>query len=310
MRLIVHRLRVEAHDLVELVLVPGLAAALPWRWCFALFKRLAGWRFLYRGACERAALQAQARGWAGVDGRAFERARRLLTIVDHADMYLARARSDAWMRRHLKVDGEWPAAGGPMLLFTFHWGAGMWGLRHAAGAGLTPNALVAPLNPAHYPGRAVCLRYSLARNATVAAALRRVPLDVSGSLRPALKALRAGEPVLAVVDVPADHASASEEISFLGMAARVPRPLFRLAVDQGIPVVIYLTGIRMSDGERTLRIRQLGVRRDVGELIRDTFAVLEEAVRDDPAAWHFWGVAERFFSRPHAGSALQPALEA
>ena len=35
------RLRGEARDLIELVLVPGLAAVLPWRWCFVLFRSLA-----------------------------------------------------------------------------------------------------------------------------------------------------------------------------------------------------------------------------------------------------------------------------
>ncbi|MBR0567235.1 hypothetical protein J5J83_14015 [Azoarcus sp. L1K30] len=289
------RVRAEWQDLVELVLVPGLAAVLPWWLCFRIFHRLSGWRFLYRASCEVAVAQAAARGWCS-DPLGFERARRLLTIIDHADLYLARTRSDAWMRRHLEIAGEWPAARQPGLLFTFHWGAGMWGLRHAAASGLTPNALVAPLNAAQFDGRALCHRYSQARNGTVARALRRPPLDASASLRPALKALRAGEQVLAVVDVPADHASASEEITFLGMKARVPRPLFRLAVEQALPVTIYLTGVCRETGKRTLSIHQLGVSNDIHALIRDTFAVLEAAVRDDPAAWHFWGVAERFFS--------------
>mgnify|MGYP001006485533 FL=1 len=38
-----HALRVQARDLLELWLLPGLAALLPWRWCFALYRRQARW---------------------------------------------------------------------------------------------------------------------------------------------------------------------------------------------------------------------------------------------------------------------------
>ncbi len=290
------RLRSEGRDLVELVLVPGLAAVLPWRWCFAVFKCLAGWRFLYGAACDAALAGARERGWAG-DARAFLRARRLLTIVDHADMYLARSRTDAWMSRHLRVTGRWPEAGEAALLLTFHWGAGMWGLRQAAASGLTPNALIAELRPEYFTGRSLAYRYAQVRNATVARALRRPPLDVSANLRPALKALRACEPVLAVVDVPADNVAASEPILFLGLHAHVPRALFRLAVERRIPVTVYLTGMDMSDGERFLHIHTLGVRDDVGTMVKEVFDLLEKAVRENPVAWHFWGIAERFFDR-------------
>ena len=42
------RLKREVRDLFELVLIPGLAAVLPWPVCFALFKRISNWRWLYR----------------------------------------------------------------------------------------------------------------------------------------------------------------------------------------------------------------------------------------------------------------------
>ena len=44
------RLKREVRDLFELVLIPGLAAVLPWPVCFALFKRISNWRWLYREA--------------------------------------------------------------------------------------------------------------------------------------------------------------------------------------------------------------------------------------------------------------------
>lgn len=288
------RCKVEGRDALELVLLPGLAIVLPWRVCFPLFRYLSRWTFLYRSSCERAFVQARQRGWVH-DEAQWLHSRRLMTLVDHADLYLTRFRGDAWMKRYLRVQGQWLAADQAAILCTFHWGAGMWGLRHAGAAGGKGHALVAPFDRSHFAGRWVLYHYAKARIASVAAALNSETLDVSRSLRPALRALRANEQVLAAVDVPADQFSTSEAITLLGMPARVPKALLRLAVEQRIPVTVYLTGIDLSSGERFLSIRQLGVRDTLEPLIRDVFLELEAAIRECPPAWHFWGESERFF---------------
>jgi lauroyl/myristoyl acyltransferase len=197
----------------------------------------------------------------------------------------------------MDVQGEWPPAGQPGLICTFHWGAGMWGLRHARASGLKAHALVAPLAGAHFGGRRVLLAYARARTAEVARALGCPALETSVSLRPVLQALRRGEQVLAAIDVPADQVSASEEIGLLGMRARVPRGLLRLAVDERLPVTVYLTGLNVGTGRRLLRIHPLGVYEDLGQLMQDVFAFLDQAIREDPPAWHFWGEAGRIFVR-------------
>jgi lauroyl/myristoyl acyltransferase len=292
------RLRVQVRDLLECVLIPGLAALMPWPWCFRVFRLLSRWKFLYREAVEASRHHAQAAGWLENSPDAVERwrrARRLMHMVDHADLYLARTRSDQWMSRHLQVDGRWPSADHAGVLCTFHWGAGMWGLRHAASCGLKAHALVAPLDPAHYAVKTLFFRYAKLRNATVAKALGRTPLAVAGSLRPVVAALRAGEQVLAAVDVPADQVSASDSIPFLGLRARVPRGLLRLAVAQRVPVTVYLTGYDPRSGQRTLRIRAVPAQATVEAMMQAVFAHLEAAIRERPELWHFWSVADRFF---------------
>jgi len=290
------RLRVEARDLFELVVLPGLAAFLPWRLAYRALRRLALVLDPYRDASAAALGQAQARGWVG-DAAHWLLVRKLVTLVDHADLYLAKTRSDAWLDRYVDVQGEWPAPGQAGLICTFHLGAGMWGLRHARASGLKAHAIVAPLEGQHFAGRRVMLAYARARTAEVARSLGCPTLDMSVSLRPVLQALRRGEQVVAAVDVPADQVSASEEISLLGAAARVPRGLLRLAVDQQLPVTVYLTGLQVESGRRFLHIHQLGVRNDLHQLIEEVFAFLDEAIRKDPPAWHFWGEADRVFVR-------------
>ena len=105
------RLRVEARDVLELLLLPGLAAVLPWRWSFALFRRMAGWPWLYRAQCMHALAQAQGAGMAP-DAARWLREYRLVILTDHADHYLARTRSDAWLRRHVRATGDWGVAPG------------------------------------------------------------------------------------------------------------------------------------------------------------------------------------------------------
>lgn len=291
-----HRARVEARDALELVAIPALAALLPWRWCFALFKRLSRWPWLYRGAVDAAWAQAQALGVAtpaqGADWRA---ARRLVTLVDHADFYLSRTRGPRWMARHLRVEGAWPAGDQAGVMCTFHWGAGMWGLRHAGAAGLRAHALVAPLDGAMFTGRSVLHRYARARTAEVSRALGQPALDVSATLRPAIRALRAGEQVMAAVDVPGDQVSATTTVPLWGRSAQMPRGLLRLACDQGAPVTVYLTGFDRHSGERTLRIVPLPLLSDTDALAQQVFAHLDAAVHADPVAWHFWAEAPRFF---------------
>ena len=291
------RVRREARDLIELVLVPGLAAVLPWRWCFAIFKRLARVQWLYGAACAQALAQAQAFGQvAPADAERWLAVRRLVTLVDHADHYLAITRSNAWMQRHLHVQGQWPSPDAPGIFCTFHWGAGMWGLRHAHSTGLQGHALVAAMEGTPFAGRRVLQWYVKARTRSVESALGRLPLVVSGSLRPVIQALRRNEQVLAAVDVPPDQVDSSIEVRLLGMQARMPKGLLRLAVSQGVPVTVYINGLDVDTGQRWLRITPLGVWQDVDALVPAVFDLLEAALREEPAAWHFWGEAPRFFS--------------
>ena len=292
------RLRTEMRDLLELVLLPGLAAILPWRWCFPIFKRLARQRWLYRVPCETALQQARSRGWVGENEAHWLWVRRLITLVDHADHYLGLWRSDAWMQEHLQVEGQWPALDQAVLLTTFHWGAGYWGLRHAAAHGLHPHALVASLGTEVYQGRTVLSWYASARNANVANTLGAATIDIAQHLKPVIRALRNNRALLGVLDVPADESKASFPIELLGMKANVPRGLLRLAVDSQVPVVLYITGLNTITGRRLLQIKPLGVGSSVGGLATQVFAELEQLIAQDAPAWHFWGIADRFFEPP------------
>ncbi len=289
------RCTLEVSDAIELVLLPGLAAVLPWKICFALFRRIARWDWLYREDCHGALAQARLRGWSGVNEKHWLWVRRLTTLVDHADLYLCMTRTDAWMQRHLTAKGSWVQTGQPAVLCTFHWGAGFWGLRHASANGLNPHALVAPVDKKIFAGRGLRYLYVKTRVSQVSKTLKNSAIDVSGNLRPALQALRRSEQLMAAIDVPSDQASASTAVTILGMPASVPRGLLRLAVQLGVPVQVYLTGLDTQTGDRFLRITTISKHQNVAGLANEIFSLLEQAIAEDSPAWHFWGISERFF---------------
>jgi phosphatidylinositol dimannoside acyltransferase len=295
MKRLVGRVGDEARDLLELVLVPGLAIFLPWSWCFRIFRLLTRFNLLYRESCQQPYEFARRHGWLH-DLTLWQRQRRLVMMVDHADYYLVRFRHiRRWMKRHMDVNGAWPAADQPAILASFHWGCGMWALWHAGLAGLHPHALVAPLRRQMFPGRLIRYFYFRARNDAVRDALGSDLLDVSASLKPMLKALRNQGQVIALLDVPPGQVAASQPVPFLGLRARMPLGFLRVAAERGLPLTLYVNGFRLSDGHRFLRILELPATPDPQALARLAFAQLEILIRETPVLWHYWEVAERFF---------------
>ena len=289
-----HWLRVQVRDAIELFALPALAAMLPWPLCFAVYKRLARLPWLYRNAALRALVEAKAR--TSIDDSAqWLYQRKLVTLVDHADLFLSAFRSQRWVSRYVHVSGQWPAPGQPHILCTFHWGAGMWSLRHIRNAGLDARALAAPLSGMQFQGRPVLYLYARWRTARSARELGNPTIDASASLRPVLTSLRAQEQIVAVVDVPADAVAAASTVPMLGGKISVPRGLLRLAAEKGVAVTVFTVGIDLDTGHRNLLITWLEPTPDPDVLISNVFREMERALLSQPAAWHFWGEANRFF---------------
>lgn len=103
----------------------------------------------------------------------------------------------------------------------------------------------------------------------VAKVLGRPTLDVSATLRPALRTLMQNGQVFAAIDVPSDQVAASVPLKITGMNALVPSALLRVAVERKIPITLYNTGFSYETGERELSIQTFA-----------PFSTLDEAVAD------------------------------
>lgn len=289
------RLKRECRDLLELVLLPGLAAVLPWAACFKVFKLIARWGWLYNAQCSEALVQAQQLDRCGEDTAAWLFERRLVTLLDHADHYLLRTRSARWMDRHVTVHGRWEPGGHAALLWTFHWGMGMWALRHARANGLNaPMVLASPAGP-DFVGRTVFGMYIRARMRSVELALGEPVIFVPGGMSQVRGALGRGQQLVVVMDVPQDQVAVTRLTPLLDMPVSVPAVLPQMAVDQSLPVTVFYMGVDWATGRRILHIAPLGVHDDAKVLTDKAFAHLDHLLRTAPAAWHLWAQAPRFF---------------
>jgi hypothetical protein len=288
--------RTQIRDALELFVLPGLAAVLPWRLCFAVFRQLAKYPGLYREATEAGWVWAH-KTMPTLEAQKWQRERRLLTLVDHADWVLSMTRSKRWLRRHVAVQGQWPTPGTSQVICTFHWGAGMWTLPAMRQAGLQVHALAATLQGQQFAARPVLHAYARWRTGQVVKALGHPTLDVTASMRPVLQALKDHECLLGVLDVPADNFGSGVAVQMFGQDALVPKGLLRLAADKQLPVTVYLTGLDFETGRRKWVIQTLGVVPHAQKLLDEVFALLNQAVKDKPSCWHLWSEMPRFIQK-------------
>lgn len=293
-----HRLRVESRALLELVLLPGLAAVLPWAWCFALFRRLARRDWLYR-ADARASLAAAREEIPVADAPEWLARFRLARLVDHADFWLSRCRSDRWLDRHLVWEGAERLPAAPFVAVFFHAGPGFWPLRALARRHGGVVALAAPLDLRSRAGSWVGFVYGALRQREMQRAARRALLIPPGTVRRGGAALARGEVVMGAPDVPGEPRRAREVHAF-GRCARLPGGLLDMARQAGVPVAV-LAFPPDACGGRRLRVMACldGADPALAQAVAEHW---EAVIRDAPWAFNLWPVFQRFFHTPVVNS--------
>lgn len=282
-------LRPALRNLLQLWLLPLAVALLPWRLGWPLARFLTRLPKLYRREQFVTENGLRAAGFAPPDA-GFLRRQRLLRLLDYSDLFLSMTRSDRWIARHIDVEGQWPAQG-PFLVLTFHWGAGLWGLRHMHSVGVSSHSLSNELDPAKYAGEPFALAYDRLRNRETARVLGG-PVHLRGSqVRHMLRALEDGENILGLIDVPVTDPRNAAEVQLLGRRARLPTGLLRIAQRCKAPVVAFWTGIDWATGRRRLVIRPPLRVDDVDAAARALAAELDPLLQQWPDHWHLWPVA-------------------
>ena len=286
----------ELRAALERVLLPGLAAVLPWSWCARLFWQLARAEPLYRGEVDAA--WEHARHYLPTDPL-WKRRARFHLLVDNADYFLSLVRGRRWMERHIRVTGSENLHAGvnAMLLVTFHWGQGFWALRWLRERGQPAAWLHAPVASRLRPGEYVSGLMGRLRIRQVGRLSGARPIPVGGSIAAMRERLQqAGLPVMAMPDAPLRPGQRTLAVELLGRPARIAAGVITMAAQEGVPVQAYTMRVDPRTGKRHLAIGPRLVESDPAVLAQALADVLSGAIREDPSAWYVWAFAGGFFA--------------
>lgn len=286
-------------DLIELFLLPALAAIIPWPLCFRIFKYLAGFDCLYRSDVQGALRQAEPT--LGIkDVYTWASAYRLTKLVDHADLYLSLFRSDRWLDKYVTVTGPgWPDDGAPFMAITFHWGAGMWSLRHLKrhlNRSKKPiSGLMKGFERSEFFSRFIRYCYVKLRSYAISMAgvKNLIFLDPSSYFK-LKRAVKSSPCLLALFDVPTIRQHNIINAQLFGHNMRLPRGLAYLAANEGIKIVAYSVSIDRENGLRRINISEPMISNKEEELSDYLVKEFKKAVYSDTPSWHCWEYVNLF----------------
>lgn len=279
-------------EMVEWVLLPGLAALLPWSLHFRLLRRIARSDRLLRAETTRAAAGYRAFHGHSPDPAWLAR-HRLVLLVDRADAALIATRSDRWLDRHVLRSGRWPA--GPCLAVTFHFSAGLWSMRDLHRAGHRASFVSRRFVREDFAGRLIPYLAARMRFSLVARAGGAPVIYTGGGTRAIRAAFADGRTVVGLIDVPPQTHGAHPPVRFMNREARFPSGMVELAAEAGIPIVGYVLGIDSRTGRRTIEV-SAPLTGSPSAQCAELATMLDRAIGADSAAWQLWSCAPEFFA--------------
>ncbi len=294
----------QLRDAIECVLVPATVALLPFRAGLALARALARIPSLYRRHAEGFAEGAARLGFAP-DPQALLRRRRLYVLLDHVDLFWTRWHGDRWIARHLRIEGDWPADGKPFVVVFFHWGNGLFGIRHLAIRGFRASLIGRPVAEEQLKPFPIALWYARARYAASAANGRAEVIYWGGAKARITEALR--DPlrtVLGAIDVPPTETHSLTPVNLLGRPTQFTHGLVKLAREQGWRLVPMHLGLDPAARARVLRIDAPidPAAAPLEHTMQRLADLVGERIAADPAAWWLWAWVGKFFPETEAES--------
>lgn len=301
--------RLQARDLLECVLLPATIALLPYRLGLAVARaasRLPLYRDYVQGFAEGAARHGKAD-----DPDALRRRRRFYVLVEHVDLYWARWRGDRFVRGHIDVRGAWPDDGTPFIAVFYHWGNGLFAVRHLALAGYTAHLVLRPVDDVQLGHRPIQVWYGRAR-AAAAAAAGGAPIIFWGGAKARIAAAldTPWHAVLGMVDVPPSETHTLTPVTLLGKPTAFTHGLVQIARERGLRLVCMHLGFDAALRRRVLEIEAPidPARVELPVLMQQLADRIDARIDQDPAAWWLWAWVDQFFvgQAPPASPPVEP----
>lgn len=278
----------------QTLVVAGVAWLLPWPLAFRALRFLTRFSIMCSGLAPQVRVRAPQLSAQPDLVRHFE----LHRLVDMADHFLTQKYGAAWMRRHLLISGDPlpPADEMPKAIFlNLHYGQGFWALRHFRDRGWPLSLLYRPppLRPAWGERLESWLGWRRMRQAAVLGGAPGIAAN-PGCMALMRERLRQAS-LIAMPDVPPEAGQRTVPLTLFGRPARFPAGVIRLAVESGVPAVIYVMWVDPATGDRHFHIRGPFVGLDEEGLAQVLGEQLENSVRAYPAAWRLLHWSEGYF---------------
>jgi hypothetical protein len=298
----VRRLRSLLSDGFWLYLFPALAVVMPWRWYFALCRRMTRARHPYRAAVDEQ-LGYAATLLPDIDRDRFRDEQALIKFVDAADFYLNLARSHRWFRRHVRVEGEWPAPGA-LLLLGSHWGAAHWIWRDLAHRGIRAWFVARHTDAADFGRGRLARWYGRFRGWGIRRA-GCAGVVTTGGARSRIEALLArGDALVVLNDVPVGPGRRSAPATLLGRSVNLPVGAIDTALRGNARFALFAMALDPQTGRRTLSIQPLPAAHpvdDAAAIVAAHAAFLDPRLRTCPGSWQIWSLAPQLFAQADQG---------
>ena len=289
-------LRLESRALLELYLIPGVCALMPWALGFRWLRFCSRLRWLYRA--EWQASLVQARQFVRIDDTAlWARQFRLNRLVDHADFWTSRTRSRRWLRHHAKDGDPWPQLDTPAVGVFFHVCPGLWAMRSLREQGFDTSVLAGHFSRRSMGGSYLAHWYGALRLGE----LQRVsggPLIFSpGTVRKAMATLAAGSWVAGTPDVPPTETALGVPVMLFERPAQFAEGLLMIARRAQVPVVIFTLALDLATGQRRLEV--LGQHDpDEPDLIQTIADHWQRLLRERSWGFMLWPAMPAWFAPP------------
>lgn len=246
-------LRLEIRALLELYLIPGLAALMPWGLGFRWLRFSSRLAWLYRSEWQAALAQARQFVQTG-DEALWARQFRLVRLVDHADYWTSRTRSRRWLRRHMDVSTPWPTLDTPAVGVFFHVCPGLWAMRSLREQGVNASVLAGHYSKRSMGGAWLAFAYGVLRLKE----LQRVsggPLIFSpGTVKKSLAIIEGGGWIAGTPDVPPTETALGTPVTLFDRPAHFAEGLLVIARRARVPIVIFTLGLDLRTGRRQLEV--------------------------------------------------------
>jgi lauroyl/myristoyl acyltransferase len=228
--------------------------------------------------------------------------RRYFEVIscDEMDMFIYLFGFSKKFMRSIRIEGERyldvSLKDGRCVLLSAHFGGGFWILPFLKEKGVKAHFFSADIKKEHYPSKKALYFYHRLRNWAVARASGGRVLFKQEGKKCLMEVLGKEGWVIILFDVPPFLVRENMEVSFLNRRALFPKGIVSIAKEANSPILPFFSFL--DDGKRRRICFEEPIHViDEEECVKKCVKLIEAKILERPDHWHFWPIANQFFSQ-------------